>query len=78
MVDKAIESGKKHGIKLEPGRKSRADGNCSYVSVINNINDRPCFLEKLPLSSDINRQFWTTDMKNRILDGRCKWNPGLT
>ena len=37
-----INSAKKHNIELEPGRENSGDGNCSYQSVIFNINDRKC------------------------------------
>ena len=48
----AIASAQKHKIKLMPGRKNQGDGNCSYESVIFNINDRSCYTDKLPMSPD--------------------------
>ena len=39
IVLRAIASAQKHRIKLDPGRQNHADGNCSYESVIFNIND---------------------------------------
>ena len=74
----AIESAKKHNIKLKPGRVNKAAGNCSYEAVIHNINDRDCFKEKLPMGSEYYRRIWNTDMMNRTLDGSSVWNPGLT
>ena len=41
----AIESAKKHSIKLKPRKVNEAAGNCSYEAVIHNINDRDCFHE---------------------------------
>ena len=74
----AIESAKKHNIKLKPGRVNEAAGNCSYEAVIHNINDRDCFHEKLLMGSQYYRRIWNTDMMNRTLDGSSFWNPGLT
>ena len=47
IVKRAIASAQKHNIELLPGRANNAAGNCSYESVIYNINDRSCFNEKL-------------------------------
>ena len=44
---RAIESARKHNIKIEAGRKDRGYGNCVFEAVINNINDRDCFVVKL-------------------------------
>ena len=68
IFTRAIASAQKHNITLEPGRMNPGIGNCSYESVINNINDRSCFQEKLPMSPDYYRRVWTTDMMNRTLD----------
>ena len=38
MIEQAIESARKHGINLEPGVRNKADGNCSFESVLHNIN----------------------------------------
>ena len=78
IFQSAIASAQKHKIKLTPGRKNHSDGNCSYESVIFNINDRSCFIDKLPMSPDYYRIVWNTDMMNRILDERIPWNPGMT
>ena len=56
IVQRAIASAHKHRIKLDPGRRNHADGNCSYESVMFNINDRDCFKEKLTLSPDSYRR----------------------
>ena len=78
IFQRAIASAQKHGIKLEAGRENRGNGNCSYESVIYNINGRDCFKEKLPMSSDYYRRIWNTDMMNKLLEKRIPWNPGLT
>ena len=75
---RAIASANKHNIEIRPGRKNLAAGNCSYESVIYNINDRPCFTEKLHMTPDYYRRIWTTDMMNRTLDKRSSWNPGYS
>ena len=43
MIKQAIESARKHSIKLVAGKLNRADGNCAFESVINNINSRDCY-----------------------------------
>ena len=65
----AIESAKKHNIKLKPGVRNEASGNCSYEAVIHNINYRSCFREKLPFSFDYYRRILTTDMPLKLLRG---------
>ena len=78
LFGRAIASAKKHGIKLIAGRKNDGDGNCSYQSVIFNINDRICFPEKLNMGHEFYRRIWNLDIKNKILDKSIPWNPGLT
>ena len=64
MVNQAIESGKKHGIHFCPGVPNNADGNCAFESVINNINYRSCYKEKLLQSTQFYRHKWITDLEN--------------
>ena len=78
IFERAISNAEKHGIKLKPGTENKGSGNCSYESVILNINDRDCFEEKLPMTHEFYRRIWNTDLMNKILDGRIPWNPGLT
>ena len=78
IYQRAIASAQKHGIKLEAGKENGGNGNCSYESVIYNINERNCFKETLPISSDYYRRIWNTDMMNKLLDKMIPWNPGLT
>ena len=78
IVKRAIASAQKHNIELKPGRANYAAGNCSYESVIFNINDRSCFREKLPMSPDVYRRIWNVDMMNKTLDKSCSWSPGLS
>ena len=46
IFERAIASAQKHNIKLKPGRKNSGGGDCSYLSVIYNINERGCFNNK--------------------------------
>ena len=78
IFKRAIASAQKHHIRLEPGIENQGHGNCSYESVIYNINERSCFTEKLIMSSDYYRRIWNIDMLNKILDQRIPWNPGLS
>ena len=78
VTQMGINSASKHNIRLEPGRGNPADGNCSYKSVIFNINDRKCFETTLPMSPDFYRRVWTIDLMNKILDRKIPWNPGMT
>ena len=78
VTQMGIESARKHNIKMEPGRGNSGDGNCSYQSVIFNINDRECFKTKLPMSPDFYRRMWTIDLMNKIIDRKIPWNPGMT
>ena len=58
-----MKAQKKHGINLEPGIMNKGDGNCAFDSIINNINYRPCFPNKLQLSSADYRQVWITEFQ---------------
>ena len=64
LVTQAIESAKKHGINLVIGVLNEADGNCAFDAVINNVNHRSCFNEKLSLSSEVYRQIWVTELED--------------
>jgi hypothetical protein len=63
LVDRAIESAKKHGINLIQGTISEGDGNCAFNAVINNINQRNCYSNKIELSSTDCRQIWVTELE---------------
>ena len=78
IFERAIANAAKHQIRLKPGTENRGFGNCSYESVILNINERDCYEEKLRMTPDYYRRIWNTDLMNKILDERIPWNPGLT
>ena len=40
LITVAIENAGKHGIKLSPGLRNKADGNCAFDAVLNNINQK--------------------------------------
>ena len=56
MFERAIASAEKHNVNLEAGRQNSGGGDCSYFSVIFNINDRECFQDKFPMSPDVYRR----------------------
>ena len=64
IITRAIESANKHGIHLVEGIFNAADGNCAFDAVINNINYRECFSEKLSLNSEVYRHGWVTELEN--------------
>ena len=43
----AIQNAAWHGIKVNLVKPNKADGNCIFESVADNINTRPCFKEFL-------------------------------
>ena len=43
MVQRAIASAARHGIKICHGRANAAAGDCSIEAPLYNINDRKCF-----------------------------------
>ena len=63
LIKSAIQSANKHGICLVEGKVNDADGNCAFDAVINNVNNRKCFHEKLLLSSTTYRQIWVTELE---------------
>ena len=78
IFTKAKASAQKHNIKLKAGSKDRGFGNCVFESVINNINERACFEEKLKQTPNWYRRTWMNEMMNRIIDGICPWNLSYT
>ena len=56
----AIDVGNEHGIKLKPGTKNLAAGNCLYESCMDNINKRSCFTEELEKDPNYYRNSWNT------------------
>ena len=67
MISRSIHSAYKHGINLMHGTSNPGTGDCAFEAVVQNINDRPDFKEKLTMSIDWYRRTWTTDMANRTI-----------
>ena len=67
MISRTIQSALKHGINLRPGSSNPGTGDCAFEAVIQNVNDRPHFTEKFPMSINWYRRTWTTDMANRTI-----------
>ena len=65
MVNKAIESARKHGANLIQGKLNQSNGDCAFDSVMHNINFRDCFQNKLPLSPLTYRVQWMTNLQNQ-------------
>ena len=68
MVSQAIESARKHGIDLCWGLPNNAAGNCAFEAVINNVNARSCFEDKLPLDVHSYRHQWMTELQQASLN----------
>ena len=75
MIERAMRSAEKHGIRVSPGHLNKGDGNCAFESAILNVNERQCFKEKFPLSVNHYRRVWVTDMKNRTMND-TNWKTG--
>ena len=56
MIDKAVNSAKVHGINIHAGVENLANGNCVFESVIDSINTRASFEEKLDETPDYYRR----------------------
>ena len=63
MIERAIQNAKFHGINLFPGTKNPAQGDCIFESVIDNINMRHCFSEKLSEDPSYWRCVWLTEIE---------------
>ena len=46
MITRAITSARNHGMTLKPGSSNPGNGDCAFEAVIQNNNDRGCFLER--------------------------------
>ena len=78
IFERAIASANKHKIRLEPGSENAGVGNCSYESVIFNVNERACFSRKFNMTPSFYRRIWNVDLMNKILDEKIPWNPGMS
>ena len=58
LMREGIELGKQYFINLKPGTPNGGCGNCSIESVMDQINSRECFPEKLPFTRQFYREIW--------------------
>ena len=72
MISRAITSGKKDEINLEHGSSNPGTGDCAFESIIQNINDRPCYQETFVKTINNYRNIWVTDMATRTVNS--PWN----
>ena len=76
MVKLAIDIASKHQIDLEVGHKlisNKADGNCLYQSVMDNVSSRKCFGEKLKRTPEYYRKEWNQKGQDNIKNS--DWYP---
>ena len=66
MKSRAISSGRKHGVNLQPGSTNPGRGDCAFESVIQNNNDRNCikknFLFPLITIEECGQQIWQIEL----------------
>ena len=77
MLQRAVNSASHHGISIVQGRLNNALGDCAFEAIIFNNNDRECFPQKFPFSTDYYRRIWMTDMQAKSLDNPT-WNLGYS
>lgn len=58
MLREAVASGYSHGINLIVGILNHAAGDYAYEAVIENINNRDCFTNKIDKSPNTCRHDW--------------------
>ena len=69
MFKDAIYVARQYGIKVNPGgeeTQNNADGNCLYESIMDNINSRKCFSEKLKDVPQQYRMVWNMEGFKKI------------
>ncbi|KAG5847477.1 hypothetical protein ANANG_G00126470, partial [Anguilla anguilla] len=66
IFETAISIAEQHGIQLRSGNPNKANGNCLYESIIDNINARQCFAEHLPERPEHYRKVWNTVGEQKI------------
>ena len=61
LMRQGIELGREYFINLGPGNPNGGCGNCSIESVMDQINSRQCYFEKLPFTRQFYRNVWMTE-----------------
>ena len=75
MVDRAILSGKFHGIDLHRGVANLVNGDCAFETTIDSVNTRSCFQENYEGTPAYWRRMWMTEIENIAYSD---FNSGLT
>ena len=57
-----IYNARKHGIQVVSDNPNRAEGDCLFEAVRDNINNRDCFLDKLKNKVQYYREDWVTEL----------------
>ena len=63
IFEKGIEIAKKHGINVKAGIPNKKQGDCLFEAVVDNINQRKCFTEKLDKSIQEYREEFVSEMQ---------------
>ena len=63
IFQKGIKVAKKHGINVKPDKPNRREGDCLFEAVVDNINHRDCFTEKLEKSIQEYREEFVSEMQ---------------
>ena len=75
MIGRAVENARVHGIKIHPGVENLANGNCAFEAIIDSINTRSSFEERLDQTPDYWRKIWMTEVERVAYND---WNNGMT
>ena len=75
IIERAILNARIHDINIHPGVRNLAAGNCAFEAVIDSINTRSSFVEKIDGTPDECRKTWMTEVENLCYD---KWNDGMS
>ena len=63
IFEKGIEIAKKHGINVKADLPNKKQGDCLFEAVVDNINHRKCFTEKLDKSIQEYREEFVSEMQ---------------
>ena len=68
MITRAKSSGLFHGINMRHGSPNPGQGDCAFEAIIQNNNDRSCFVTKYPMNINFYRKIWTKEMADRTVN----------
>ena len=66
MVAIAIANAKFHDIQLHHARPNNANGDCAFEAVVDNINIRSCFHDKIKGSPEYVRKKWLDETEHFV------------